>query len=556
MLALGDRAGAQAQVRDAWRNDAFGADLEAQVLEAFGGLLTAADHKARMDMRLYAEDTEGGLRNANRAGGDAPAIAKARIAVIKKAGNAKAALDAVPAVGAPRPRLHLQPGAVAAPRRQAAEAGDLILSAPRDPSQSIDTDQWWIERRLAARNMLDLGDAAKAYRIARDAAVPKRDNYRAEHQFTAGWIALRFLNDPATALTHFARIAEGNPIRSRWRARGYWLGRALEAQGRNQRGARALPGGRAASHRLLRTARRARKLGLQQHRAALAAAAPPATLEVVRAMELLYAVGQRDMVAGAVADLGDRLTDAAALAAIGEVAAPQQRCPRHAAARQGGARARTAARATTRSRPSACRTTPRSARRWSKALVYAIARQESTFNQKTVSSAHAMGLMQVTPAAGKYIAKKFNVTYNEKKLLSDPVYNVQLGAAELGDLLADFRGSYILDLRRLQRRPRPHPRLGRALRRPARPEGRSGRLGRAHPVLRDAQLRPARDGEHAGLSHPLRRRRQADDRGRPAPRRRAVADLLPTLSLARLRYGPPKSSGWRSWPPRATSNSG
>ena len=96
LLAQGDRAGAQAQVRDAWRNDAFGADLEARVLEAFGGLITADDHKARMNMRLYAEDTEGGLRNANRAGGDAPAIAKARIAVIKKAGNAKAALDAVP----------------------------------------------------------------------------------------------------------------------------------------------------------------------------------------------------------------------------------------------------------------------------------------------------------------------------------------------------------------------------------------------------------------------------------------------------------------------------
>jgi soluble lytic murein transglycosylase len=79
-----------------------------------------------------------------------------------------------------------------------------------------------------------------------------------------------------------------------------------------------------------------------------------------------------------------------------------------------------------------------------KPLIYAIARQESTFNQKTISSARAMGLMQVTPAAGKYISRKFKVTYNEKKLLSDPVYNVQLGAAELGDLLADFRGSYVL----------------------------------------------------------------------------------------------------------------
>jgi soluble lytic murein transglycosylase len=61
-----------------------------------------------------------------------------------------------------------------------------------------------------------------------------------------------------------------------------------------------------------------------------------------------------------------------------------------------------------------------------------------------VSSAKAVGLMQVTPAAGRYVAKKFNVKFDVKKLQTDPVYNVQLGAAELGDLLQDFRGSYIL----------------------------------------------------------------------------------------------------------------
>ena len=78
------------------------------------------------------------------------------------------------------------------------------------------------------------------------------------------------------------------------------------------------------------------------------------------------------------------------------------------------------------------------------ALVYSIARQESWFNPKTVSSAKAMGFMQVTPQAGKYLAKKFNVTYDEKRLLSDNVYNLQMGAAELGDVIKDYRGSYIL----------------------------------------------------------------------------------------------------------------
>ena len=55
-----------------------------------------------------------------------------------------------------------------------------------------------------------------------------------------------------------------------------------------------------------------------------------------------------------------------------------------------------------------------------------------------------MGYMQVTPAAGRYVAKKFGVTFDEKRLLSDPTYNMQMGAAELGDLLRDYRGSYIL----------------------------------------------------------------------------------------------------------------
>ena len=160
-------------------------------------------------------------------------------------------------------------------------------------------------------------------------------------------------------------------------------------------------------------------------------------------MEILYAVGQRDMVAGAAADLGDRLNDAGALAAIGEVAARNNDARAMlllGKAALGRGLPLEAYAFPTIGLPNYTAIGPAA----EKPLIYAIARQESTFNQKTVSTARAMGLMQVTPAAGKYIAKKFNATYNEKRLLSDPVYNVQFGAAELGDLLVDFRGSYIL----------------------------------------------------------------------------------------------------------------
>jgi peptidoglycan lytic transglycosylase len=444
LIAQGDRAGAQGYVREAWRNESFGSDLEDDAMEAFGNLITTADHKARMDMRLYAEDVEAAMRSAGRAGGNASTIAKARVAVIKKAGNAKTLLDAVPAEAKNDVGYIFSSAQWLRRADRAGEAAALVLSIPRDSSATIDTDQWWIERRLIARKLLDDDDAKSAYQIARNAVVPNRDNYRVEHQFTAGWIALRFLNDPATAQTHFAKIAQGisNPI-SLARA-SYWLGRTAEAMGRQQE-ARAHYQA-AAQYPTAYYGQIARaKLGMKD----LVLRSLPerhgtAQHEVVRAIDLLYAVGERDLIAGMLADLGDRAQqDASVLAALGDVATRNKDARATLLLGKG---------ALGRGLPLDHHAFPVIGIPDYKTVgpavdpptVYAIARQESTFNQRTLSTAKAMGLMQVTPEAGRYVAKKFNVSFDAKKLMADPVYNVQLGAAELGDLLADYRGSYIL----------------------------------------------------------------------------------------------------------------
>ena len=78
------------------------------------------------------------------------------------------------------------------------------------------------------------------------------------------------------------------------------------------------------------------------------------------------------------------------------------------------------------------------------ALLFAIIRQESAFNPADLSSAKAMGLMQVTPVAARDTCKRFSCRYDVKRLKSDTPYNLQLGAAELAGLLADYRGNYIL----------------------------------------------------------------------------------------------------------------
>ena len=45
-------------------------------------------------------------------------------------------------------------------------------------------------------------------------------------------------------------------------------------------------------------------------------------------------------------------------------------------------------------------------------MIYSVARTESAFDQRDKSPANAVGLMQVTPEAGRDTAKRFGVTYD------------------------------------------------------------------------------------------------------------------------------------------------
>jgi soluble lytic murein transglycosylase len=52
--------------------------------------------------------------------------------------------------------------------------------------------------------------------------------------------------------------------------------------------------------------------------------------------------------------------------------------------------------------------------------------------------------MQVTPDSAEDSAKRYKVTYNRARLMNDPVYNMQMGAAELSMLIQSYNGSYIM----------------------------------------------------------------------------------------------------------------
>ena len=439
----GDRDAAMRDIRATWRSDELSAETETAVLDAFGDALTRADHAARMDRRIGAKDFGAAMRAAKRVGDGAVAIVKACAAAEKNASDARKLLDAVPDdargdLGYALCRIH-----DLVRQNDLAAAAKLVLAAAPDALQFQDTDEWWRERRMLARKLLDKGDAKTAYLVARDAAEPANRYYRADFNFMAGWIALRWLEDPATALAHFSAIDAGATDPIVLSRAAYWRGRAHEAAGHTdqmQAQYQIAAGYSTAYYGQLARARLG--FGAPELRTVpqLAGAEPS---EVVRAAELLYTIGERELALSFATDLAETCESSSALAALGDLAA-----------RQGDARAvmLIGKAGLARGMPLELFAFPDigvpSYRAVGPALdrsvVYSIVRTESEFNQRDVSPAKAVGLMQVTPEAGRDTAKRLGVANDWKKLVDDPVYNTQMGAGEIAALLADYRGSHIM----------------------------------------------------------------------------------------------------------------
>lgn len=199
-------------------------------MRRLSGHLGGNDHAVRMRALFYNDDNVSGLRAAARLDAAQAKLGKAWAAVNKRAKNARALLNAVPR------SLHADPAyhfiEIQWHRRAGKElaAAQRMAKAPRDVNALIDPDEWWIERRLNARNALEAGKPRLAYQIAAGHAA-QTNWLQVEAEFHAGWIALRFLNDPNTAIRHFQHTVDiaRTPI-SRGRAH-YWMGRALQAAG-------------------------------------------------------------------------------------------------------------------------------------------------------------------------------------------------------------------------------------------------------------------------------------------------------------------------------------
>jgi soluble lytic murein transglycosylase len=448
LLNAGEFERARAVIKDAWVHGRFSISSEQEFYTTYRNQLTANDHVERLDRLLW----QGRLSEARRMLGKVDAkyrmLAEARLRLRGMDRNVDGAIAKVPQALKEDPGLIYERLRWRRRKGQDLSARDLLKAYPLDHASP---GLWWAERAILAREALAEGYVSEAYRIARDHALTEGPGF-ADAEWLAGWIALRFLDEPKVAFTHFATMFRGvkYPIS---RARGaYWAARAAEADIRPDMAelwyqtAAQYPTtyyGQLAANRMNPGSEL--QLPPDPHPSAEETALFDGH-ELVRAVRMLAAFGQTDRLSPFLLHLG-KLSDSAGWKDLVASLAANLGRPDLSVA--------IAKQAVQHDRPLIVNGYPSIhvpevdstlAPSAEVPLILAMVRQESAFNFEAISRVGARGLMQLLPSTARTVAGELNLPYSRQRLTADPDYNLKIGRAYMSTLLDAFDGSYILAL--------------------------------------------------------------------------------------------------------------
>lgn len=444
LRASGRAADAAAMLARVWPDLALDEAGQALVLAEAGDALGPAQHAARLDNLLWQDRRAEARRMFALVSPDRRSLAEARLALREDRDGVDRLVAAVPQALAGDPGLaHARFDWRA--RKGRSEAAVEILRERSASAEALGRPEAWADRRASlARAALREGKGRLAYELASSHRLTGGGD-AADLEFLAGFAALRFNKDAATALRHFQALRGmvGTPI-SVSRAE-YWQARALQALNREPEARAALT--RAAEHQTAYYGLLAAEaLGLPLDPAL---AVPPALPDwrkgaflnstVTEAALLLYRAGDRALARRFLLHLaGGKGPEE--LAAMGAFALAKGDA--HLAVLIGK---QAAGRGIIL--PGIYFPEPEvlpADLAVERPLALAIARRESEFLPEAVSPAGALGLMQLMPGTAKLMAGKLGLPHLPSALTTDPAYNARLGAAYLAHLAEEFGPSLAL----------------------------------------------------------------------------------------------------------------
>lgn len=481
LLRAGEAEKGREILRGLWRSGQFSMSEERRIRRSYKDVLTTSDHEARLSYLLSERRTTEAKRIMPFVSQDRQKLANARVHLMTNAPGVDYAIERVPSYLKSDTLLTFDR---ASWRRRRGRTDETLAMLSNLMPPALRPHNWWQERELAARYGVRNGETSLAYSVASNHGFEEGVEY-AEAEWLAGWIALRFANDPKTALGHFERLFDNvrYPV-SRARA-AYWAGRAAAALDQRQ-GARRWY--RQASEYVTTYYGHLARLealaigGLTHSRIPAPPRPSPAEKrafyedEVVRVVRLMGALGLNEEIDPFVRKLSLRAETPAQHVLVAEIAIEAGR--QDLAVRTG----RRAIREGVISLATAYPTTPpvsaavlngaegSELEKVETALILSIMRQESGFKPTATSHAGARGLMQIMPATARTVARKVGVPYSRQRLREDPDYNLRLGRAYLADLLERFDGSKVLSLVAYNAGPNRADRWVREYGDPRRPE--------------------------------------------------------------------------------------
>ncbi|MEL6325021.1 MAG: transglycosylase SLT domain-containing protein, partial [Pseudomonadota bacterium] len=427
LIEIGNRDAARTYIRKAWIEHNFNARDSAMILREFGRYLSQDDHFAKADQALFSRRTGGVEDVEDLLRGDRKKEITVRRALILGRRSGLRAFDDLPA------RSQRDSGVLHAMTRylrrndREEEAIEMAGLAPINPDDLRNPAGWHYERRLLARWSLKNGRFDDAYNLSAYSGLSSGVDF-AEAEFMAGWVALRFLNDPSRARAHFDFLITGvnSPISL---ARGnYWLGRAYSAMGDETR---------ARSHYLVASDYPYTYYGQMSvetlGRGAPLFSFPEARVltdadrellrrrDLARALHILDHIDQDLTYRRFALALDDQLTEQGEILAFAELVRDADEYD--LIVRAGKATRRAGAAVPEVIYPVI--PIPEAATQFvEKPLILGLSRQESEFKVNAVSSARAKGLMQLLNSTAKITARKEKLPYQPDRLLTDPDYNL------------------------------------------------------------------------------------------------------------------------------------
>ena len=445
LARAGQTGDAEANLVLAWRTMEMNATSQALFLARHDALL-APHHTARLDTMLWEGEGDQARRMFDLVPAGHVALARARLGLQNLSGNADDLIQAVPDAlandpGLARDRFEWRV------RKGLWDTAKALLRTQSTSAEALGRPEAWANRRRAlARDEMRDGDAAVAYQMAARHHLTSGSAY-ADLEWLAGYIALRLLDDPELALGHFQnhRAAIASPI-SRGRA-GYWIGRAHAAMDQPAEAAAAYADGAQFQTSFY---------GLLAAEAGGLPADPDldgaedfgnwrmsdlARRDLFEAGLLLQASGERNLAERFWTYLADDL-DRTEAGQLGQAAIDADQP--HLAVMIGKRLARrglTVHAPYYPLHPLADADLPMAPE-----MSLAIARRESEFDPGVQSGAGARGLMQIMPATGREVAASLDrsADHSTDRLITDPVYNAELGSAYLSTLAGRYDGNVVL----------------------------------------------------------------------------------------------------------------